>query len=254
MAKQDTFRELREKIHKFVEDRKYADAEGEIKKELLPLAGMLGGDPGEQFRKLRAEFEATLGPEIREFINPEGPELRGRAAKARAAQIERIQKLSAKEEAWENSGEEFGGNVAENPRESTGATNNEVAESKFLEKPSWDIPVMDEIRPGLILTVSSLRGKTAADREEKPGVRGWHMEYYEVVTRPIFDGDKDPLIEVIDMSTGKTVDKKLAEFGILPYKENGMWNAEQHIVGWIMKAGEEGRGGKKRKAEGKSEE
>ncbi|MGB7957749.1 MAG: hypothetical protein WCF77_02815 [Minisyncoccia bacterium] len=250
MAKQDTFDELRKKIDELVEKEQYGDAEGEIKKELSALSGMFGGDPSERLRKLRVEFEATLGPETRELINPEGPQLRGRIAAQHAERLGREIERSKKEAAWIESGsKEPEENIAENLQRSKEEATDEAAESKFVKERSWDIPTMDEIRPGLVLSVSSLQGKTPADRERKPGVRGWHMEYYEVKTRPIVDGDKDLFVEVIDMSTGEIVDKTLAEFGILPYKANGMWDAEHHIVGWIHKNGE----GETKKNKGKGE-
>jgi hypothetical protein len=245
-AKQDTFGDLHKEIASLVQEKKYGAAEGRIKTELSLLAGVLGGDQAEQFRKLRKEFESTLPKNISDAINPEGPVLRGRTAAEHAERLGREIERSKKEAAWiESGGEESKGGVMENPQE----TNSETETKKFVAERSWDVPKYpDEILPGLILSVSNLRGKTAADREKKPGVRGWHTEYYKVLTGPILLEGTDPMIEVFDMDSGKKVDKTLAELGILPYLANGMWDAECHVAGWMQESGKE-----KKKGEGKSE-
>lgn len=207
-AEQETLDDLRRKINELVEKGDYAAAEGEIKKELSNLAGAFGYD----LRKLREKFESTLGPETRELINPEGPELRGRAAKQHAEQLARVEALSRKEEAEINQETEGSGNT--------------IDKIKFVEKLSWDVPRLDEIIPGLILEMQI----------EKPGSSFKRIEYFEVLTDAKTEkfGD-DPMIKVKDLSTGRHVYKTLAELGILPYISNSLWDAQNHPAKWYMK-------------------
>ncbi len=218
-----TFRDLEIKIMPLIADEDYDSARGEIRKELLSLADILGGDRNEQFRKLKEKFEAGLPEEIQQLIDPESPEARARATHARVEQFARVEER-LKKEGQEPSREEQPGEKPEMP------ASEKIDTTKFVAERSWSVPEHGQIVPGMILTVRLQKEGGSLDEKQKGEDIDKDVVKFKVLSRPSRGGD--PAVYVEDLGTNKKFDITLADMGIEPYTSNNLWNAHNRPLGW----------------------